>query len=407
MRLISGNQLLPRFKELVGQARRVDIAVAWAKPCDAVEVLARGAESGTRIRIAVGLSMNGTKPETLLRLQGFAKLRIASPRCGIFHPKFYSFRGHDGTICWVGSSNLTAGGFGGNVELVCEYDDDAGEGQRWFKALWNGDDVDRDSRPTIAAYIENYVPPKPPPRPPYRGDEPEVVPLGDQATWRDFVVGLRTRDDYCRFHGIQSPRGINWDVLGESHSYLHTIARGREVAHLEDWVHLGPDECDILTGMDTNNGDWGLLGNFSRFTRSSFAAEDGDVRGKIHELVGPILAVPDDEIVPVNVARDTVHAIMKIRNFGPAAATRLVTLVRPDCMVSVNGQSAAGLGSLSDVADTADDLAKDYAGLLTWVYQQPWFNAPEPDAPLEGQIWNSRAALLDAFVYPRINPGDG
>ena len=139
MRSISGNQLLSRFKELVGQARRVDIAVAWAKPCDAVEVLARGAASGTRIRIAVGLSMNGTKPETLLRLQEFAKLRIALPRCGIFHPKFYSFRGHDGAICWVGSSNLTAGGFGGNLELVCEYDDDAGEGQRWFRGRkWRG-----------------------------------------------------------------------------------------------------------------------------------------------------------------------------------------------------------------------------------------------------------------------------
>ena len=32
---------------------------------------------------------------------------------------------------------------------------------------------------------------------------------------------------------------INWDVLEKRHSYLHTIARGREVAHLEDWVHFG------------------------------------------------------------------------------------------------------------------------------------------------------------------------
>ena len=403
MRLISGNQLLPRFTELVGQAKRVDLAVAWAKPCDAVEVLARGAESGTRIRIAVGLSMNGTNPKTLIRLQEFAKLRIASPRCGIFHPKFYSFRGHDGAICWVGSSNLTAGGFGGNVELVCEYDDDAGEGQRWFKALWNGDDLDRDPGPAIAAYIEAYVPPKPSPRPQYQGDEPEVVPLGDQATWRDFVEGLRTRDDYCH-----SPEfAWNWDVLREAHSYLHTIAKGREVAHLEDWVHLGPENCDILTGNDTDDGTWGLLGNFSPFTRHDFSTEDGDLRGTIHELVGPVVAVPDDEIVPVNVAHDAVQAIMQIHNFGPGAATRLVTLARPDCLVSVNGESAAGLGNLSDVAYTADGLANDYAELLTWVYQQPWFNAPEPDDPLERKIWNSRAALLDAFVYPSVNPGDG
>ena len=128
MRIISSDQLLPRFTELVGQARQVDIAVAWAKRCPAVDVLAEGAAAGTRIRIALGLSMNGTTPDALERLSEFAELRIPSPRSGIFHPKYYSFRGPHGAICWVGSSNLTAGGFGGNVELVCECVDDAGGG---------------------------------------------------------------------------------------------------------------------------------------------------------------------------------------------------------------------------------------------------------------------------------------
>ena len=126
-----------------------------------------------------------------------------------------------------------------------------------------------------------------------------MVPLGDQATWGDFVEGLRSRDDYCRFHGIKTRRGINWGVLGEPHSYHHTIARGRAVAHVEDWVHLKPDECDILTGKDTDDGTWGLLGTFFFTTRSVFA--DGTVRGAIHELVKTVLDVPDDEIVPVNI----------------------------------------------------------------------------------------------------------
>ena len=397
MRLISGNQLLPRFTELVGQARRVDIAVAWAKwtkanRCRAVEVLAEGAAAGTQIRIALGLSMNGTTPGALERLGEIAELRIASPRSGIFHPKFYSFSRRDGTICWVGSSNLTGGGFGGNVELVCEYDDDAGVGQRWFEALWDGDDLDRDPGPAIAAYIEAYVPPKPSPRPQYRGDEPEVVPLGDRATWHDFVEGLRTRDDYCHFAKFQS------NVLRPTHnSYLHTIARGREVTHLEDWVNLGPADCDIITGKHANDGDWGLLGTFFFTTRKSFA--DGAVRRAIHELVQPVLDVPDDEIVPVNVAYDAVRAIAEIHNFGPASATRLVTLARPDCLVSVNDRSARGLGALAELPRTRDGLANQYDELLTWVYQQPWFNAPEPDDPLEQTIWNSRAALLDAFVW--------
>ena len=48
-------------------------------------------------------------------------------------------------------------------------------------------------------------------------------------------------------------------------------------------------------------------------------------------------------------------------------------------------------------------MAVNYIELLNWVYEQPWFNARQPDDPLERTIWNCRAALLDAFVYEGIN----
>ena len=404
MPLITGNQLLCRFRELVVDAERVDIAVAWAKQCDALDALAEAAETGTRIRVALGLSMNGTDPTALEKLNEFAKLRIASPRSGIFHPKFYSFRGNGRTICWVGSSNLTAGGFGGNTELVCEFEDNARKGREWFRPLWRG--LDPDPEPAIAAYIEAYTVPQPSPGPRFQDDEPEVVPLPDGATWEQLVEGLRTRDDYCHSHEY------HWDVLEKTFSYLHTITRGREIAQHENWVDLGPEECAILTGNDADDGAWGLLGTLNPFTRHDFGAEDGNVREQIRELLGPVVDIPDGEVVPVNIAQDAVHAIMQLRNFGPGAATRLVTLVRPDCLVSVNSESASGLASLSAVVDATDlrpnrvaeHLANNYAELLAWVYGQDWFNAPEPDDALERKIWRSRAALLDAFVYPSLNP---
>lgn len=402
MPIITGHQLLCRFIELLDDAERVDIAVAWAKQCDALDALAKAAEGDTRIRVALGLSMNGTDPTALERLNEFATLRIASPGSGIFHPKFYSFRGNGWTICWVGSANLTAGGFGGNIELVHEFEDNAREGRDWFRPLWKG--LNPNPEPAIAAYIEAYTPPIPSPRPRFQDEEPEVepevVPLPDQATWEQLVEGLGTRDDYCHF------LEYHWDVLSETYSYLHTTARGREVAELEDWVRLGPEECDILAGYG-DSGAWGLLGPFSRFTWRDFRAEAADVREQVHQLLGPLLDIPDDEIVPVHIADTAVQQIRQIYNFGHAAATRLVTLVRPDCLVSVNSQSADGLGELSNVAATAVDLADNYAELLNWVYRQDWFNAPEPDDALEREMWRSRAALLDAFVYPPINPNAG
>ena len=51
MPLICGNRLLERFVELVGEAKRIDIAVAWASSCDAIEALAA---SDADIRAVVG-----------------------------------------------------------------------------------------------------------------------------------------------------------------------------------------------------------------------------------------------------------------------------------------------------------------------------------------------------------------
>ena len=52
MPLIKGNLLLQRFAELANQANRIDVAVAWATSCDAIEVLAA---SDADIRIVVGI----------------------------------------------------------------------------------------------------------------------------------------------------------------------------------------------------------------------------------------------------------------------------------------------------------------------------------------------------------------
>ena len=101
MSLIETSQLLQRFSERLAQAVQVDIAVAWAKPCDALEALAESVNEGTTIRIAVGVSGNVTDPTTLERLHKFVDLRIApSPQYRIFHPKFFCFHGPDRTICW-------------------------------------------------------------------------------------------------------------------------------------------------------------------------------------------------------------------------------------------------------------------------------------------------------------------
>ena len=353
---------------------------------------------------------NFTDPSTLKRLAGFknGKLRIVPdvpPR--IFHPKYYCFNG-ERTICWVGSANLTGGGFGGNVELVHEFELKRKGDRKWFKCLWA--DLEADPWPAILEYEERYTPPKPTPRPTRPKDEPDLPLLADIVEWDEFVGGLRAYHEYYRYHEY------DFDVFGETHSWFHTIMTGREVVRLGDWTQLTNRECFILRGYTAKGDDegvWGLLGTANRggsrfvFNHRRPMEEVGRTRNEIRKQVRRVLTATNNV---ADVAHAAVQAIRELRHvedarngIGHAAATRWLALARPDCLVSVNNESASGLGDASDRPRDSSQLADDYSGLLqNWLYTKPWFNEFNerlPDDPLERDIWNCRAALVDVFVY--------
>ena len=406
MPLIDGSLLLQRLRKHLKKATHVDIAVAWAGPCDAVDELEISAKN-TKIRIAVGLSYNSTNPTTLDRLKEFADLRIGtSPSNGIFHPKYYCFRTPKRTICWVGSANLTNGGFISNAELVHEFEVKNKEDLKWFELLWGN--LKPDPTEEITNYKENYTPPRRSPRPkPRKTDtKPELPSLVDIKTWADFVSGLKALNDHCHHHEYP------WDILGETHSYLHTIRVGREVVRLRNWTNLTRRECCILRGDERGNakeeGNWGLLGTLPMgATPYVFNPVNmpgvGPVRQQIRQQVDRVLNANSSEIA--NVAQNAIKAITKIKledprhHIGLASATRWFTLARPDRLLSINSKSSHKLGELSGLPKRPNGLANNYAALLNWVYAQPWFKSSQPNNPLEQDIWNCRAALLDAFIY--------
>ena len=416
MPLIKGNLLLQRFAELANQSRRVDIAVAWATSCDAIDALA---ECDADIRIVVGVSNNVTNPSTLRRLAEFAELRITPDEPSrIFHPKFYCFYG-ERTVCWVGSANLTNGGFGGNVELVHEFEDNGNEYRAWFERLW--ETLYPDPMPAIREYESYYTPTKPKrrPQPKYPSIKRDLPSLADIVTWADFVEGLRAYNSYYR------NQKYNFDVLGETHSWLHTIRTGRDVIRRNDWADLTQRECRILRGFtakDDVEGAWGLLGDMSSSRQASFVLNNKNMpdvrsdRQQIRDLIEPIVLIADNI---TDVAHMAVQAIRKVRRLegertkrqgiGPAATTRWLALACPDCLVSVNNASAPGLGEISGLPRNSEKLANVYSELLLWLQDRPWFNefnGQQPEDHWERVIWNCRAALVDVFVYEarRVSP---
>ena len=402
MPIISGNRLLKRFVELASEAKRVDIAVAWASSCDPIETLA---ESRADIRAVVGTSGNSTNPSTLRRLTEFSALRIPPnnpPQT--FHPKYYCFHGET-TVCWIGSANLTGWGFGGNVELIHEFELKKREDGEWFEQLW--EDLEPDPWPAILEYEERYTPPKRTSRPASTVEDADLPLLADIETWKDFVDGLRAYDEFYRYHEL------GFDVVGESHSWHHTIITGHEVVLLSDWTNLTQRECRILRGLagqDDDEGNWALLGTVgfqaNYVLNNNHMPEIGPNRQQIRALIEPVLLASDDV---ADVAHAAVQEIRSVRRsederhgIGPAATTRWLALARPDRLVSVNGASARRLGEVSGLPKDSGMLASVYGNLIAWLHDRPWFNEfnrEQPDDPFDRAIWNRRAALVDVFVY--------
>ena len=408
MPTIGQKDLHKRFTELVKQSNRIDIAVAWIRACRELDALL---ECRVPCRIVAGVSRNWTDPSVLKRLAetNHISLRIVPNRLrGIFHPKYYSFHTQT-TIHWVGSANLTRGGFGNNDELVHEFNDEEGETSQWFERLWSKLEVD----PWLAIqdYDDEYEPPSKA-RCSTKGAKvlkPNLRSLHDIQTWSDFVDGLR---EYNRYYN-QNEYSV--DVLGETHSWLDTIRAGHEIVQRSNWSTLSTLEYDILAPnlrKRHRGGEWGALGSVrgggAYVLNPKNMPGAKTVRNRVRRHLDRMLKARPEEIVLV--AHEVLQQIQQTRfkenvnvGIGPAAATRWLALARPDYLVSVNSKSAPGLGAASGLPTNHSSLAKKYDVLLTWLHEQPWFfEVEESDINdlEELEIWHRRAALLDVFVYP-------
>ena len=392
-----------RFKELACQATKIDIAVAWIGPCEAVEVLKN---CNAKIRIAVGISGNNTYPDTLEELAALetTELRIhpyEPPE--IFHPKYYCFYGPK-TVCWVGSPNLTFGGFRRNVELISESEISKDRDTDWFESVWN--DLDKNPSRLIREYRKRWQKPKFPPSSRHVPKQSELPVLTDIHTWADFVEALKTYDEHCRSEQ-------NFTVLGDTHSWLHTALVGNQVVKLEDWTKLTERQCYILRGLNTKNeteGAWELIGRLQGARQASFIFNNKRrpsvdlCRQKIRQELEPIFTCSPAGLP--SVAQDAVDEISSIRrkgvsySVGAVAATRWLTLARPDSLVSVTSLSKPMLSAATQL--TQKSLHVKYGELIRGIHEQAWFNEYNKKVPrscLEQDIWDCRAALVDVFSY--------
>ena len=400
---LTADRLPGVFKEKLASAQRIDIASAWATLGPALDLLHAASKRKKRrvkIRAIIGTFGNATDPDALELLSKIGELCLVSGGGALFHPKVYIFRNGRASSVWIGSANFTRAGFGRNEEAVYETGH-CDEAKKWFERQWTNH-----GGPSPESKIEEYR--KRRKRQgvsrtaakmagqPELGAVSRVELLQNAGSWGDYLEALKKCDQ------LWTAEGVKWTVLGDKYSYVHTINEGNRIARHESWVGLNDLQRTILLGLrDGVEGTWGLLGSlrgagevqavFRRFNEARRRA----ILTRIRNTVGHVIKASSDEFP--DIAVDALEQICRETRFDYGVATRLLTLARPDKLVSINSRSQEGLAETFDLAPTT--LGKNYGQLLQNLYNKRWYRGRPGRSRKEHELWNMRAALVDSFVY--------
>ena len=399
------------FEALLKDHTQVDIATAWATCGKHLRILAEATKREHRpvkVRAIVGTAGNATHPDALEELYGITNgdLKIVGGKGRLFHPKLYLFRRHTngpvGIHAWVGSANFTTAGFGGrdgpkNVEILVQIGpgETADELAGWFRERWNRP-MDRPVRDMIRRYRERWKRNQP-----HRDLRRIVSPVSRRIDLLDDAYRPLTLEGYRQALGqceeMLQDEGAEWRVLDhQDGSYMKAIyERQRLLLGESRWSQLDHDSQIQLKGgvPNTNSSWWGLLGRMSRAHGKAVFDREDEIRPILDRIVSA-----DPTEFP-NVAVKALGKLERIPNVAHGTATLLLTLARPDRLLSLNGKSDRALGKLSGEPYSTLGKPQNYRKLLLWLYAQPWYIEPPPTGGPLIRIRRFRAALVDAFVY--------
>lgn len=142
---------------MLARTVRLDVAVAYVGTGPALdEVLEFARRPRKRIRVIASLDMGVSDPAALRDLCSVGELRTLRRPRGLFHPKVFIFYSSKASESWIGSANMTRGGFSRNEELVARLSTEP-EVVLWFDKLWEK------ASPLDLAAIDDYELQRPPP----------------------------------------------------------------------------------------------------------------------------------------------------------------------------------------------------------------------------------------------------
>jgi HKD family nuclease len=395
--LCTSQALAAEFKRCCEEFSHLHIAVAWCSDPQQAPVFKFLKTFGNKLTATIGVALAHTHPDAIewFRDAG-ADVRIVRDEILFFHPKAYLFSDVTRYAAFVGSSNLTHGGFHGNVEVntLIQGTFEAEKGQdirRLQQTLLQWHSPDYSFAPTdewLARYREDYLAAA------RRAVDAMILTTPNREEGAASAGWLGTADWNMFYRRVLEGLRQNGRKASEYHNVLDIAAKELPIP----WSTTNFDDAEkrkIMGGM----AEYGWLGHVAAAGRLRGLMANGSEQEKqiivdavngIAELQHPL----DWDTLEDQLNRLTgLDLTMKV--WG-----RFLCLVRPDLYCTVASESVrANLSETLQVGQSAFVDPRGYIQLLRLVHSSPWFQSGKPSDPAEAAVWQRRVAFMDAIFY--------
>lgn len=330
--IVDSKSLVAELASLSAWAEHIDIVFAWASSSGGSAAHWKALDLKKVRRAVIGVHFNQTEPAALRSLLALGVVRVFAGSDGVFHPKVVI--GRKGERCRVilGSSNFTAGGYGSNVEVNAVIEGDASDEP--VAAVIKFADAQWKHRKTFVPdekWLQKYdISWKDRPRPPKSPRPPEAV--GPVMTEVDLEVSF---DDYFELILSQENRLLaDQDTIrvfdAPDSSYLQEAEACRAAfAAQPAFAKMPVASRKLVAG-------WGAetSGYFGRMTGAGYFKQV--VLEKPATIGAYLDRLPLSGTVSRVLAEDVLKGLMGVNGVALGAATRLLTVKRPDLFLTVN-----------------------------------------------------------------------
>lgn len=398
---LQGKNLELTVRKLIDRHDELYWAVAWGSMSPLAKHLLK---HPLKIkRFAVGTHFHQTDPDLLEALQEVSGARVVSnSSAGTFHPKIYLFKTGKKFSLILGSANFTRAAFSVNHEAALFIEGETSD-QLYAEVFDSIESVWNAANPILDGFLRAYR---------LKHNATKLVRHDLEV---DLQINLpRSNSEYSSLLEDDWPtfvERVKADPIHNIEGRIKILEQARVwFSQVPHFLSMTESQRKAIAGTykrnepippEIPNLEWAWFGSM---------VGAGVFKGLVKSSPAGLSAAMD--LIPrTGVITEADYEAFKkkfleafkdaARGGGVATASRLLALKRPDYFVCVDSPNKGKLAEAIGIRMNHITLDSYWSHVIRPLLCSKWWNSNRPTEDLEGSIWDSRMACIDAFCYER------